>query len=81
MDCLTVCEENPDIYDDDYTVKRQQLRTMHNTLYLIFILMIMVWAITLALRVPDAERRILHLIASVVVAPLYVISYYVSRME
>ena len=46
----------------------------------IIMLIFFVWAVILALRVQDKERRIIHLIFAFTMGPLYVISYYSSML-
>ena len=40
-----------------------------------------VWALLLALKVDDKQHRILHVLFALVFGPLYVLAYYVGRME
>jgi hypothetical protein len=44
-------------------------------------LLLMIWALILAMRVSDPEHRVLHLSLAILVGPLYIISYYLGMMK
>lgn len=44
-------------------------------------LILLVWAVILAMRISDENTRILHMILAVLFPPLYVISYYIGNMN
>lgn len=43
-------------------------------------LLLIVFAVVLALRIPDSEHRILHVTFAIMAAPIYILSYFVSMI-
>lgn len=50
------------------------------TVAVIIYLVLIVLAVMLALRVPDMEHRVLHVVFAIMGAPLYILAYFVSML-
>ena len=62
-------------YNRQENVKKMQpWMLVYSVIYLIFF----IWAIILALKVPEGPDKILHLVFAILVSPVYVISYYIG---
>lgn len=49
--------------------------------YVLLGLIFFVWAIMLAMKVPQGSQRVLHLVLAILVSPVYVISHYLGEMK
>lgn len=89
MSATTVCE-NQDTFNnavsiaiDNYKEEKKtsaQVSTGTMTIYAILMLILFIWAIVLAFQVKKGSERILHLLAAMILSPLYIISYYVNML-
>jgi len=52
-------------------------KIVYTVLWLFFLL----WAILLALRVPEGQERIQHLVFAFLFSPVYILSYYLGHMS
>ena len=48
--------------------------------YLVLWLIFFLWAIILALQVPEGSDRVKHLVFAIVFSPVYVLSYYLNAL-
>ena len=49
-------------------------------IYLIFHLIVLVWAVFVALQQPQ-DNRVIHLVLAILFAPVYLISYYIGMLN
>ena len=87
--CDTVCKDQETFnkaLDTYQTVKEVELeedmkknRGMISAA-LVIMLLLLIWAVTLALRVQDSEHRVLHVFLALLTSPLYIISHFLSNI-
>jgi hypothetical protein len=61
-------------YDDD----NKDRRGFYNFILAIIYVVFLFWAIILAMKVKDADHRILHIVLAVLASPIYILAYYIS---
>lgn len=49
--------------------------------YVIIWLVMLIWAVMLAMQVPVSDGRTIHLVFAITVSPVYIISYYLGMMQ
>lgn len=62
--------------DEDMMEKSSGWIVLYTLLYLVFI----VWAIILAMRMPESPGRVVHLVLAMAFAPFYVLAYYLRQV-
>ena len=50
-------------------------------LYVLLMLGFLIWAVTLAMKMPKGPEKILHLVIAMVASPVYVLAYYVGEVK
>lgn len=50
-------------------------------LYVVILFIMIVWAISIAMKMPPSSDRIMHLVFAMLFSPIYIISYYLSRLK
>lgn len=50
-------------------------------LYLLLAIVFLVWAISLAMKMPKGADKIVHLVIAMVASPVYVLAYYVGEVK
>ena len=90
MSCDTLCKDQDSFNKalDNYTDAKDKeisdkLEKNRGSMWAaaILMLLLLVWAVTLAVKVKDGEHRILHIALALLVSPIYIISYFLSKME
>ena len=49
--------------------------------YVIIWLVMLIWALMLAMQVPVSDGRTIHLVLAITVSPVYILSYYLGMMQ
>lgn len=50
-------------------------------LYVLFMLGFLVWAVTLAMKMPKGPEKIVQLVFAMVASPVYVLAYYLGEVK
>lgn len=62
---------------EDEMKKNKNLYMVAGLMYLV----LLVWALVLAMKISDREHRVLHTVVALVCPPAYVLSHYLSGMK
>ena len=83
---MSVCEDQSKFNQafekaaDNYLEKPVYANKTVAIVSVVIMLVFTVWALLLAMRVKEKEHRVLHLLLALIASPLYVISYYLSKI-
>lgn len=70
------------VNDSDNSNKDEKKMTKTSAVIIVIVILILyIWAIILAMRVPDQHSRTLHLIFALSTGPFYVFCYYLSAWK
>lgn len=63
--------------DDDYDNKKSS--HLYNFLMAMIYIMLLFWAIVLAMKVQNNDTKIIHMVLALIASPFYILSYYLCQ--
>ncbi len=62
-----------------YTAKKNEPKTWVTIVLIGLWLLFAIWAIMLAMRVPNARGKTMHIFLSILASPIYILSFYLDK--